>query len=220
MTNLVLITSIVNTPNKPLSYTNSRSVFSRNERFEQTKLTIQSIKAKIPNNKILLVECSDFNKEEKLYFEKECDYILNLYNNKELHGNIFGLSKALGEGTLIIQALLCIKQKNICYNNLFKISGRYWLNDNFDYNIFNNEMLIFKKINDNNISTVLYKFPHYIQEFLQVFLEDNYYNMTNFIGIETLFSNFLKSIKYNNTILFDKLGISGYVAVCGSIYEA
>jgi hypothetical protein len=82
MANLVLITSIVNTPNKPLSYTNTRSVFSRKERFEQTKLTIQSIKNKIPNNKILLVECSDFNEEEKLYFEKECDYILNLWNNK------------------------------------------------------------------------------------------------------------------------------------------
>lgn len=221
MVNLVLITSIVNTPNKPLSYTNTRSVFSRNERFEQTKLTIQSIKAKIPNHKILLVECSDFNEEEKLYFEKECDYILNLYNNKELHCNIFGLSKALGEGTLTSQGFRYLNENNISYTNLFKISGRYWLNDNFDYNIFNNEMLIFKKINDNNISTVLYKFPHHIQEMLHVFLKDNYNNMKkNFIGYETLFSNFLKSIKYNNTILFDKLGVSGYVTVCGSFYEA
>jgi hypothetical protein len=44
--------------------------------------------------------------------------------------------------------------------------------------------------------------------------------MNNFIGYETLFSNFLKSIKSNNTILFDKLGVSGYVTVCGSFYEA
>ena len=220
MANLVLITSIVNTPNKPLSYTNTRSVFSRKERFEQTKLTIQSIKAKIPNNKILLVECSDFNEEEKLYFEKECDYILNLWDKKELQCTIFGLSKALGEGTLTIQAFLYINENNILYANLFKISGRYWLNDNFDYNIFNNEMLIFKKINDNNISTVLYKFPPHIQECLHVFLKDNYNNMKNFIGYETLFSNFLKSIKYNNTILLDKLGVSGYVTVCGSFYEA
>jgi len=220
MVNLVLITSIVNTPNKPLSYTNNRSVFSRNERFEQTKSTIQSIKAKIPNHKILLVECSDFNEEEKLYFEKECDYILNLYNNKELHCNIFGLSKSLGEGTLTIQALRYINENNISYANLFKISGRYWLNDNFDYNIFNNEMLIFKKINDNNISTVLYKFPPHIQEYLHTFLKDNYNNMKNCIGYEMLVANFLKSIKYNNTILFDKLGVSGYVTVCGSFYEA
>jgi hypothetical protein len=220
MDNLVLITSVINTPNKPLSYTNTRSVFSRKERFEQTKQTIQSIKAKIPNNKILLVECTDFNEEEKLYFEKECDYILNLWNNKELHSTIFGISKALGEGTLTIQAILYIKENNICYNNLIKISGRYWLNDNFDYAIFNNQSIIFRKPDGLATSTVLYKIPNYIQDPLYTFLKDNYNNMKNCISYETLFSNFLKSIKYNNTIFFDKLGVSGYVTVCGSFYEA
>ena len=139
MDNLVLITSIVNTPNKPLSYTNTRSIFSRNERFEQTKLTIQSIKAKIPNHKILLVECSDFNEEEKLYFEKECNYILNLWNNKELHSNIFGLSKALGEGTLTSQGFIYLNENNIHH---FKEIFKYYLeydndNDNNDMNILN-----------------------------------------------------------------------------------
>jgi hypothetical protein len=220
MDNLVLITSVINTPNKPLSYTNTRSVFSRKERFEQTKLTIQSIKAKIPNNKILLVECTDFNEEEKLYFEKECDYILNLWNNKELHSTIFGISKALGEGTLTIQAILYIKENNICYNNLIKISGRYWLNDNFDYAIFNNQSIIFRKPDGLATSTVLYKIPNYIQDPLYTFLKDNYNNMKNCISYETLFSNFLKSIKYNNTIFFDKLGVCGYVTVCGDFYEA
>jgi len=220
MDNLVLITSVINTPNKPLSYSNTRSVFSRKERFEQTKLTIQSIKAKIPNNKILLVECTDFNEEEKLYFEKECDYILNLWNNKELHSTIFGISKALGEGTLTIQAILYIKENNICYNNLIKISGRYWLNDNFDYAIFNNQSIIFRKPDGLATSTVLYKIPNYIQDPLDTFLKDNYHNMKNCISYETLFSNFLKSIKYNNTIFFDKLGVCGNVTVCGCFYEA
>lgn len=220
MDNLVLITSVINTPNKPLSYTNTRSVFSRKERFEQTKQTIQSIKAKIPNNKILLVDCTDFNEEEKLYFEKECDYILNLWNNKELHSTIFGISKALGEGTLTIQAILYIKENNICYNNLIKISGRYWLNDNFDYAIFNNQSIIFRKPDGLATSTVLYKIPNYIQDPLYTFLKDNYNNMKNCISYETLFSNFLKSIKYNNTIFFDKLGVCGYVTVCGDFYEA
>ena len=220
MTNLVLITSIINTPNKPLSYTNTRSVFSRKERFEQTKLTIQSIKAKIPNNKILLVECSDFNEEEKIYFEKECDYILNLWDKKELHNNLFGISKALGEGTLTSLGFGYIKENNICYANLFKISGRYWLNNKFDYNIFNNEMLIFKKINDNNISAVLYKIPNYIQDPFDKFLKDNYYNMKNCISYEEMMLTFLKSIDHKNIILFEKLGVSGSVAVCGSFYEA
>ena len=73
----------LNTPKIPLSYSNVRSVFTREERYEQTKKTIQSIKEKIPNCKIMIVECTDFTKVEKEYFEKECDYVLNLWDRKE-----------------------------------------------------------------------------------------------------------------------------------------
>jgi len=69
MDNLILVTSVINTPNIPLSYSNIRSVFSRQDRFEQTKKTIQSVKQKLPNNKIMIVECSDFNEEENRLFE-------------------------------------------------------------------------------------------------------------------------------------------------------
>ena len=105
MNNLVLITSVINTPNKPLSYSNVRSVFTREERYEQTKKTINSIKEKIPDCKLMIVECTDFTEEEKVYFEKECDYVLNLWERKELHPKIFGIGKALGEGTMTIEAL-------------------------------------------------------------------------------------------------------------------
>ena len=36
MNNIILITSVINTPNKPLSYSKTRSVYNRRERFEQT----------------------------------------------------------------------------------------------------------------------------------------------------------------------------------------
>ena len=60
--NLVLITSVVCTPNIPLSYINTRSCYTHDERFEQTKKTIKTIKEKIPNLKIFIVECSDLHK--------------------------------------------------------------------------------------------------------------------------------------------------------------
>ena len=41
-TSLILITSVIDTPNAPLSYTNTRSVFTRQQRFEQTKKSIQT----------------------------------------------------------------------------------------------------------------------------------------------------------------------------------
>ena len=220
MSNLVLITSIIHTPNKPLSYTNTRSVFSRKERFEQTKLTIQSIKKKIPNNKILLVECTDFTEEEKIYFEKECDYVLNLWSKYELHEDIFGISKALGEGTQTIESFKYIKENNICYANLFKISGRYWFNDKFDYNIFNNNSLVFLNVNKIHASTNVYKIPNTTQEVLCCFLINNNNAMKACIGYEELFSHFLKSINYENTITIRSIGISGFVTVNGSYYEA
>ena len=220
MNNLVLITSVINPPNTPLSYSNIRSVFTRQERFEQTKKTIQSIKEKIPNYKIMIVECTDFTKEEKDYFDKECDYILNLWDRKEVHKKIFGLSKSLGEGTMTIEALNYIQKNEIQFNNLFKICGRYWLNEKFDYNNFNNTNLIFKKINGNinNIFTSFYKIPSDKVNKLLNFLKDNEISMERRIGYEVLFGYYLKYIKYENIVFIDKIGYEGQVTVCGSNY--
>lgn len=216
MNDLVLITSVINTPNVPLSYSKTRSVFSRKERFTQTKNTIVSIKDKIPNCKIIIVECSDLNTEEQEYLSINCDYILNLWEKKELHNNIFGKSKSLGEGTMTILALKYINNMDIKYNYLYKISGRYWLNDNF--NICNIENNVFKKIknDENNIFTALYKINKNTVEKLEIFLTDNMQNMINCIGYEVLMSQFVKNI---DKILVDIIGLSGFVTVCGSEYN-
>lgn len=216
MNDLVLITSVINTPNVPLSYSKTRSVFSRKERFTQTKNTIVSIKDKIPNCKIIIVECSDLNTEEQEYLSINCDYILNLWEKKELHNNIFGKSKSLGEGTMTILALKYINNMDIKYNYLYKISGRYWLNDNF--NICNIENNVFKKIknDENNIFTALYKINKNTVVKLEIFLTDNMQNMINCIGYEVLMSQFVKNI---DKILVDIIGLSGFVTVCGSEYN-
>ena len=127
MNNLVLITSVISTTNNPLSYINNRSVYSHLERFEQTKKTIESVKEKIPNSKIIIVECSNLNEEIINYLIKNSDYFLNLYNNQKIRNNISHISKSLGEGTMTLCALKFIIQNNIEFNNLIKISGRYWL---------------------------------------------------------------------------------------------
>ena len=133
MNNLVLITSVICTPNTPLSYIDTRSVFTHDERFIQTKKTIETVKEKIPNSKIFIVECSELNEEQTDYFTKNSDYFLNLFNDAEKCANVYGTSKALGEGTMTIEAIHYIIQNDIQFDNLFKISGRYWLSDNFNY---------------------------------------------------------------------------------------
>jgi hypothetical protein len=118
MNNLVLITSIIDTPNTSLSYSDIRSVFSRDERFEQTKLTIQSVRDKIPNSKILLIECTEFTNEEKEYFNTNCDYVLNLINDKYAKEAIYSQIKLLGECTYTVKAIEYIKENNLQFDNL------------------------------------------------------------------------------------------------------
>jgi len=220
MKNLVLITSIIDIPkDKPLSYSNKRSIYSREERFEDTKGTIESIKKYIPNNIIIIVECSKLRNYENEYFENNCDYIINLWENKELHDNIFGISKSLGEGLMMIKALEYIIKKDIIYDNLYKISGRYKINNNFNYDNFNNNNCIFLKQNENNVSTVLYKITKEYTKELYEYLILNYNKMVECIQYETLINSFIEK-KINNIIYVNKLGIEGKVSVSNDYYNS
>ena len=220
MNNLVLITSVISTTNNPLSYTNNRSVYSHLERFEQTKKTIESVKEKIPNSKIIIVECSNLNEEIINYLIKNSDYFLNLYNNQKIRNNISHISKSLGEGTMTLCALKFIIQNNIEFNNLIKISGRYWLSEKFDYNKFNNNDIVIKYIENNkdNVFTALYKLPKSSSVNFITFLESNFKNMINCIGYENLFANFIKTENKELKIL-DPIGLEGYVSVAKKFYS-
>jgi hypothetical protein len=222
MKNLVIVTSIINTPDTPLSYISSRSVFTRKERFEQTKKTIESIKEKINDCEILFVDCTDFNEYENNYLSENCEHILNLWNNKELHQNIFGLSKALGEGSQTIMALRYIISNNLIFDNLFKVSGRYFLNDNFNFERFENDKLVFIPINGSilNINTSIYKIPHRYIKDLHDYLVANISKMVDCIGYEILMALFLKDVNKEEIIFYDKLGIEGRVSVSNDYYSS
>ncbi len=219
MENIVLITSIIKTPNIPLSY-GTRSIYTSEERFEQTKLTIQSIREKIPNCKIFIVECSELSDDEKDYFIKNCDYVLNLYDNIELRNKIYSKSKALGEGTMTISALEFLENQNIYYDNLIKVSGRYFLSENFNIENFLNDDIVIKYIdnNDNNVFTGLYKLPKKCIQNLKNFLQDNYNNMVLCMGYEVLFAQFIKTQQYNKKIL-NLIGLKGYISVSNDFYN-
>jgi len=62
-----IITSVINTINLNLTY-GVRSFYNHQQRFEQTKETIQSIKKIIPNVNIYLIEGSILSKYMETYF--------------------------------------------------------------------------------------------------------------------------------------------------------
>jgi hypothetical protein len=218
MKNLVLITSIINTPNIPLSYTRTRSIYTPNERYEQTKQTIETIRNKIPNVEIYLVECSLLNEEQNEYFIKNTNYFLNLYDNVRAKNCIYSISKSLGEGTMTFFALDDILNKDIKFDNLFKISGRYWLSDSFNYENFNNNNIVIKYINDdvNNVCTALYKLPYNSLENFKQFLINNFNNMNKCIGYEVLFANYIKTERERENVSIIHLniiGVNGLISV-------
>ena len=220
MNNLVVITSVINTCNKPLSYINKRSIYSRDERFEQTKKTILSVRGKIPNCKLLLVECSNLPENITMYLQENSDYFINYYDNLSIRENVESKSKSLGENTLIINAIHYLKSNNIQYDNFFKISGRYWLSNNYNYANFANNQIVATYIDsaDNNAITSLFKIPkNSIEEYME-FLINNVNLMVNCIGAEVLFAIFLKTIKTNVKILH-RIGINGLIAVSNDIVD-
>lgn len=218
---LVLITSIICTPNIPLSYISTRSVFSHEERFVQTKKTIQSVRDKIPNAIIFIVECSDLKIEHHTYLLENTDYFLNIYNTPNIVENIYSKSKSLGEGTMTTLALKYILKKNIIFDNLIKITGRYWLSEKFDYLLFDEDKIVIKYINNNidNVLTSLYQLPREIAIKYISFLENHYQEMVDCIGYEVLFAIFVKTQNENIIKMLDIIGVEGNISVSNDYYS-
>jgi len=222
--NIILITSIINTNSTPLSYTKTRSVYTKEERFTQTKNTIESLQ-KIPDRKIFVIECSQLTDEEREYFTKNCDIFINLYdlNNRNIINNINSPSKSLGEGTMTICALQYLFVNKIEFGNFFKISGRYWLNDNFEYKIYDNDKIIAQYKKDFG-STALYKLPYSVCKLWLDHLNNSANRFLKCEGYEQIFASFLESIE-NNELLksllvnCNPMGLSGYVSVSGGYLE-
>jgi hypothetical protein len=73
--NLVIITSLINCTNNPLSYSKTRTIFDKDQRFIQTLKSIDCIKNKIKNCEILFCECSNIcNSEYEKIIRAQVNY--------------------------------------------------------------------------------------------------------------------------------------------------
>ena len=151
--NVVLITSKIIVSNNAFSYTKTRSIYSTEQRLLQTKNTIKTIREKIPNVCIFLIDNSEFNDKYKYInneLENICDVFINPVNNIELnyYTNV-NKYKSIAEAYQIIYFLDLFNKLDIKYDQFFKISGRYYINNTFNYNNYVTDKIIFA--NDKNL---------------------------------------------------------------------
>lgn len=220
MKNLVLITSVIHTSSKPLSYSAIRSVYTPQERFIQTKETIRTVREKIPESKILLVECSYLTAEEEAYFRSHCDYFVNVIDKPGMLEYTTGVSKSLGEGSMFIKAIEYIEQQGLVFDNFFKITGRYFLNEHFKYEKFDNDKICFRyTVGGQSANTCVFKFPFdKVSPFKQFFISvmDEMKQCAQF---EVLVLRFILAQPQNTLLEIDRLGITSFVSICGSVID-
>ena len=211
--NIVFITSKIHVSNVEFSYVNKRSIYTSEQRFKQTLNTIQTVKKYIPNCFIILIDNSVFKNMDRDILQNNVDYFINPYDNDFLnYYTDLCKYKCLGELAQHIFAYYFFF-KHIDLNNckyFFKISGRYHLNEYFNYENFNNDKIIFKqnqKIKDRTyFYTCFYKMtnqflPTYFNQLIDVYLKkDKYFNK----DMEVIFAE-----QFNQHIsLIDVLGIT------------
>jgi hypothetical protein len=224
--NIVIITSKIIITNS-----NYKNLYTHNDRYNQTIETINSIKKYIPDVCIFLLDNSDFSDIDminELY--NKCDVFINPKLNKKLeyYTNNYP-HKGISEAYQIIYLLDIINNIDIKYNNLFKISGRYIINDTFNINIFNNENINFKKIStdyslfDSNYYSSLFKISY---RYYTSFYKISYNNILLYINSYKIIIKNIKNkiintdieillpylIKIENIQLLEHIGITQNIA--------
>ena len=210
-TDLFIITSVINTGNIPWSYSTVRSAFSIEERYTQTLHTIQSIRDKMPSSTILLVECSELSAEMETILKSKVDYYLQCYTMEHVRKACIqnGL-KGYGEAMKTREAVRYITQHCIPFQRLFKISGRYYLNESFSKDKYAMNDYSFKMYDDESGSTVLYSVSHSLLDHFTNALEEviTNYQINGACGYERLLPASCHPKK-----LIETLGVCGYVAI-------
>lgn len=181
-----------------------KSVFSDQQRFEQTKDTINSIRNKIANSYVVLCENTNISAEHRREIENLVDVFISISENVN--------EKSRNEAR---QCLAIIENiKNINYESFFKLSGRYTLNEKFNLVNYKNDKINFRRFDRNNDSwhiTVLYSFNKnhetYMKNSYVKFIEDN-------LPREDIEHGMCRIVKENLNRV-SELGVSGHISPTG-----
>lgn len=124
-------------------------VYSATDRFVQTVQTVRSIKQRVPDPYIILVEMAGepITPEQKQQLQAHVNLIVDYSTNKtvqEIYKNPnWDVVKSTTEMLCFGATLLATADKLKDVDRIFKLSGRYELNNNFNLADHNNDKIIF-----------------------------------------------------------------------------
>lgn len=211
---LILISSVIHiNPNF-----SKRSVYTSQERFEQTVKQLESIKEKIPNAQVFLLECSELTFREMEKFSKLANKVILFSKDSTVYYHAHeDANKNNTEIHLFLKIIDMMRFHNKYSTHIAKISGRYSINDNFDEKKFFSDKSVFRVVpktwnNKKAIESIFFCVEKgYIHKFTMMLEETLYAIRTYYLDIE---HGLYERIFFNNFPIntVDVLGVEGYMA--------
>lgn len=154
MSSLFIVTSATNT---------KFGVFSSGERVQQTLRTFHSVRDKVPNAKILLVEMGGdpLTSEQNEIYQAQSDYLIDFSNSRQVRSvydqtNNWDIVKNVTEVMMFGEVLQIVLKNRFAneFGRMFKISGRYQLTNHFniEYHLAETESIVVSRYRDSQFS--------------------------------------------------------------------
>lgn len=206
------------------------SVFNNDDRFVQTVETIKSVRKYCPNSKIILFDGSSEPVKDQYIDALEKMHVFFLYTGNNTQVNQLSKSgqRSLAETLSFIIAADYFKKNYISSKRIYKISGRYTLNDNFivDREDFSNAFVFSspleswmskQKQEESGVDKLFrLRFWHMDSSLFDVFQSKLplIFNDSLQFGIDVEHSYF-KNLNMYKTVAVDPIGVEGVIAPTG-----
>lgn len=148
----IFVTSLIYVKDRKLTY-GVRSVFNAEKRAEQTLATIKSIRERAPAATIVLIEAG-LREDIPAAVRAAADTYIYVGGSKLVRLACDSPFKSLGETVLLLAGYKALPNAK----RYFKMSGRYWLNNEFNQAAWQGDNFSFYYIRTDFISTRLYSF--------------------------------------------------------------
>jgi hypothetical protein len=223
-------------PNKNLFIVTSAlrptiGIFDYAKRLEQTIETVQSIRSKVPDSLVVITDASveEVPEQDVQRLSKWCNGFVSWTQDEQIQYFSRHGQKSLAESFLMMKTLVMLKRNPSVskmlnsVKRIFKISGRYRLNEKFDINDYSADNLygkyIFKKRmpswcgRDSLIVTRLWSMcPSLLDDYIATL--PNIINTIANEGIDTEHAHF-ECLNKEHLVEFDYVYVEGQVAQTG-----